>query len=1513
MCGIVAFFGDAGNSLTRVLTAMSAITYRAPDSTGVGLFGDDSEPIRTRKALGSVAPLVETLLEQPAYPDSATWLRSLWMDGTPAPEDVQRRLLLFEGLPVETLDALNEDGGTYPSFEDLVDPEHPVMIEPGQPGRPETSREFRIRSRKQFQRIILELTCEHDLSPLVVRTLMRKALSDSMEEDVRSGALSAQPFEILSAFDRLFDTASREERSPRPQRLYQDAFPGAPYAEKYLWQYLVRTPFRVPLDYDRDGVRCLFRLLDAALLCRVPCTPGLEEAVQSTLESLWPEAVSFREKGGWRTLYTAEKGANLYGRAASAALVHLQSNEILPDVSSAEISTSHPVPTCDGRTDPFSLRSLATPLLSQGRWALQSPVTLKNAHPFFDHLRRRIIVLNGQFSGDVEENLRTFLETVAGYRFRSRNSSEYFSLLWGYYFDVFRGEKGRYEAILSQVDQHLEGFGIGSRSIDYEIFRLLQDKSPRELDAIAFVEAARCIARDGGQIAVSGVSLFSPRVLYVACHNRPVFIVHRVGSQDYMVVSDINAAMGLFPQRVIHEKAIELHRLWKRCQEEAAALRADGAGREMLQALKVRRQQEEERILETFLVRVFPLDGEEMFARIETVPSPGGATRNLTMSRFDGSPLPSVEPFSARLNPLETGKDIHRSFYESHLLETPERFENILNFHGCEEEEGPEFDLKESLLRRRFGRNLTSLSRIVLMGMGSAHHAGIMTRRIIQKAIPGVDAVSLRPAELEDIKKSIIPENDLVLLLSWSGTTADMVRTANELTSMKATIIGVTEKVFSDVGLITGRSAGVIPVLSGEEVTVQGLKSILCMMFSVALFSIWLSSRFRPEVDTRELLEGLRSLPDRISGVLQDEGAERFCRSLAEEARQSRCALIIDALYSTGTGREAAFKLEETSWNTIGRPLDYREAAEGLPAIRADRDLILLDATNEARISEAMDTARQLSRERIPFAAVGLAGRHQAELERATGGRFFALPRVNEELQPFIDLVFYYLLAFHYGIAHGRSTEDFPRNRAKSVTAGRSPIRGDLTPASEILELKTWGNDLPEPSIDGSDLGAESLWEQRSESSGDRAYYAAMRSLAQALLAGGGPGSVLHTSGVRIPSMAEALFEKAPEEGEMILVPLDRAAHSTARTLAVHWSRLLGCAVRVATVEDREFHSPEDKVTFFLATRQPDFETLSPLLRDDSFPFLYCGPDFGGDPAWAREPSLGLCRIRSKYRPCAEEALYAGLFLLFIEAWKRVHPDRSETAERTFRYCGGAIHAILNSDALLEETARAVHENRAYETAFFIGPPGGTGTSWVHRFDGIPSPVMVSYLFGESVHGPLVTVDSRVREKFVRIEARARMEEDHGEGVVAGWESGYLGGRSVDDFLADPPRDVPLHPKSPFYAEGNWFLPVLRPGYDTGNDNLIIMDATSDRFLGTHPRRDGDLRLPPRPDHPHHPACPGVPARTQGPLPVSRGSRHPPALPVDRRARKAGAGSCPSPGPESPLLRHGLLFQILRR
>jgi len=1433
MCGIVAYFGDAGNNLTRVLTAMSAITYRAPDSTGVGFFGDDTESLRTRKSLGSVAPLVDVLVDDPAYPNTAEWLHTVLKDPGDSTRDAQRRLLSFESLSPEVLDALERGEASYASFEDLVDPDRPLIMGPGRPGRPDPLPEIRIRSRKHFQRTIQELTCTYDLSPVVVRTLIRRSLSEALHRDFEGGGLTANPFEILNAFDRLFDTASREERSPRPQRIYGGTQPDAPYAERYLWRYLVRCPVRIPADFDRDGVRCLFRLLDASLLSRSSVDPGLEDAVQETFQRVWPEAGGFRKSGGWRALYWTEKSVNVFGRAASAVLAHLQRHEILPDLAlSAESEESDLEPRGDGRTDPFTLRALASPVLSQGRWALQSPVTLKNAHPFFDHMKQRIIVLNGQFSGDVEEQLRRFLENVAGHGFRSRNSSEYFALLWGYYFDVFHGEQGRYEAIRAQIDQHLEAFGVGSRSIDYQTYQRLHGKTAAELDAVAFVEAARCMARDGGQIAVSGMSLLSPRTLYVASHNRPVFIVRRAGTQDIMVVSDVNAAMGLFPQRTIHEKALELYRMRKRHQSENAGLRSRRAPRDEVLAAKKRQEQEEERVLETFSVKVYPLEGEEAFARIQTTPTSSGPARTVTITDFEGAPLPSVEPFQTRLTPLQTGKDIHRSFYETHLLETPERFENTLQFHVSEDGEEPRFGLRESLLRRRFGRNMGSLGRIVLLGMGSAHHAGIMARRVLQRVLPGIDVVSLRPVEVEDLKRAIIPEKDLVVLLSWSGTTAEMVRAANELLAVKAACIGVTEKVFSDVGLITSRSVGVIPVLSGEEVTVPGLKSILCMMFSLSLFAVWLSSRARPGTETDTLMEGLQGLPEVLSDVLNDEGLAAFCKDLASKSAMSRCAMIIDALYSTGVGREAAFKLEETSWNAIGRSLDYREALEGLPAHDPARDLVLLNATNQARMPEALGVMRRLAEEGTPFAAVGFAGRHQAEMEEAVDGRFAALPKVMDELQPFVDLMFHYRFAFHYGLAHGRTSEDFPRNRAKSVTAGRSSGRSGLSPAAEILEMEAWGTGGTECAEALPSLRDESRWEREASDTAEKDYYAGMRRLALALLEEGDPEAVLRTSRSRPARLSKALFEQVPDEGEMLLVPMDRAAHSTARTLALHWGRLLGCSIRVATPEDILAHPPQDVVSFFLATRAPVHQTLSTTLESGSCPCFYCGPEPSADVAEALDASLGYCALPEDLSPCAEEALYAGLFLLFIDAWKRVNPARSATALQGFRRCGPAIQAVLNSGSLRESVTEAVRDNRNYHTAFFIGQAGGTGTAWVRRFDEISPLVMESYLFGESVHGPLVTVDSRVEEKFVRIEARSRMVSMHGEDRVSAWEALCLREGSIDEFLASPPRNVPVYPRSPFYAEGSWYFPILRPDYDPGDDNLILMDATSDRFLG---------------------------------------------------------------------------------
>lgn len=1434
MCGVVVYFGDCGNNLTRVLTAISAITYRAPDSTGVGYFGDDTAPLRTRRSLGAITALVETLLSEPAYPNPPKSLFDFWTPKDKDPEEAQRRLLRLEGLPIEGPSTIQGGHGTYLSYEDLVDPERPVKISPGRPGRPGPLPEIQIRSRKHFQRIIQDLIHEYDLSPIVVQAILRKALSRALARDQEQGAIQADPAEILGAFDRLFDTAHLGEKSPRPQRIYTNGQIVAPYAEKFLWQYLVKLRIVIPPDYDRDGVRCLFRLLDAALLSRLSCSPGLDDAVQQTLERIWPEGSFTRNAGGWRTLYWAEKGVNVYGRAGAAVLSHLLDHEIIPQHLSVD-------PTRDldafsdntGQTTASALRYLSSPILSQGRWALQAPVTLKNAHPFFDSRKQRIIVLNGQFSGDVEEKLEMFLQKVAGYEFRSANSSEYFALLWGYYFDVLRGEKDRYEAVLSQIDQELEEFGIGSRSIDYEIYRRLHNKTQADLDAIAFVEAARCVSREGGQVAAAGISVASPRTLYVASHNRPVFVAQRVGTEEFMVVSDINAAMGLFPQRIIREKVLQLHALRKGHLSRSASIRDEGGSRDRILLEKRQYDDEERRLLEEFRIRVHPLEGDEIFAKIQAFPTGDGSFRKLTIADFDGNPLPTIEPFDTLLNPLQTGKDVNRSFYEAHLEETPERLENILQFHIPESETIPEFDFRESLLRRRFGKGLSSLNRIVLLGMGSSHHAGIMARRFIQKALPGVDVVSLRPAEIEDMRRTIIPEKDLVLLLSWSGTTADIVRTAKDLSEMNVALIGVTEKVFSDMGLITSRSVGVLPILSGEEVTVPGLKSVLCMLFNISLFSLWLSSKVFPQGNTKVLMEGLQSIPDLLSAVLQDKESLQFSHDLSLEASQSRSATVIDALYTTGVGREAAFKLEETSWNAIGRCLDYREVAIESFKGNSRRNLILVNTTNRARLLEALELMEAMSSEGIYFSGVSFTGRHQARMEEACHGRLAILPKVDDELQPFLDLIFYYRFAFLYGLAHGRRAEDFPRNRAKSITAGRSTSKKRLTPAAEIMEMASREIAACDEAHDLTQgLKQESVWEQEARTSRERAYYRGMRGLALAIQEGCSlKNSFLESFSGDPKALSNTFFKQVPDDGEMLLIPLDRAAHSTARTLSVHWSRLLGCTPRVTMPEDLQAHFPKDIVSVFMACQAPDEELLKKLLENASSPCFFCGPTMDESAARFFASSLGYGLIKDTFGHCMEEALFASLFSIFISVWKLNNSQRADIAEKHFRECGQAVGAVLNCLPLKQSISRAMQENVDYSTAFFIGPPGGTGATFARRFEACPSLTMESYLFGESVHGPLVTVDSNVDEKFVQIEARRQMVEEYGETRVSVWESEYLGGNTTDSFLSGPPKFIPLSQRSPFYAEGAWYLPELKPSYNPDNDNLIIFDTTSERFI----------------------------------------------------------------------------------
>ena len=1437
MCGIVTYFGGAGNNLTRVLTGMASIIYRAPDSTGIAAFGDDTEPIRLRKAVGSMTSLIERLHQKELYPCPERHLATLLTADSESdePTEKQKQLLVFEGLTLEYLYGIEEGSLSYLNFDDLVDldPSRQKRLSPGWPGAPLSHPEFIVRSKKHLLSLIEHFVTEFDLSPIAIQFIIKDALQRTIEENASQHAPDIRDEDILRTFDEIYEKILAREKISPPRRLNYGFPTKSLYPHKYVWRYLIQSPIRIPSDYNRDGVRCVFRLLDAALLIHLPIDHRMPERLQQILDSFWPES---RRPAGvqWRSLYATEKGLNVFGWAAATALTYLQREDFLPaflkQMPGSQLLNAEAIVA--GQTDPVSLRYFSQPVMAHGRWAIQSAVTEKNAHPFADARRQRVLVVNGQFDSQVEEQVRRFLEKVAGSFFRSENSAEYLALLWGYYAELLHKEQQHNDAIRNQVENGLEDFAIGTQAMDYSTYRQVQGKSTDQIDQLALIEAAERMCRNGGQLAAAAMSLRSPKKLYVVSHNRPVFIVHRLDNHDFMVVSDINAAMGLFPQELIQQKMKQLQTQNEALKADLEMLQSESASPEKIASRKARDRKERKALLKSFKVEVYPLEGERLFACIESVLAENTLTRRLSFTDFDGRPLNEIDPFTTFLNPVLFRRDFRRSFYETHLAEIPERLNEILRFYRTDAESLLDFGVRTKQLRRRFGRNFEGLKRIVLIGTGSAYNMARISRTFIKSLLPEVDILLLRPGETEDLSRVIVPERDLVLLLSWSSTTADMVKTARQLLDLHVVMVGITEKTFADMALIAYKSGGVVPMLSGEEITVSGVKSTVCMLFIVDLFCAWLAVKKGRLTEARHAVEALERIPNSIEELLQDKKLKSAAQQIAQHYTGCRAAVVIDALQCSGEGREIALKLEENSWAAVGKTLDYMEALPLIDRQLPSDALVIVNATCQRRLDEAVGIMERLHRHGTEFTAVSIAHRQQEKIEKYSSGRCIILERLPEQLQPFVDLTFYYQFALHFGLAQGREIGVPPRNRAKSITVSRSLKVNRRRPSDRLQVFKEMNQAAGPVKEIIRRAEKRSKWEDRSQDESETRYYRKMRQLAHSMASPSPQFSRLNGLDADVAErIRDSLFSDASDVEAIVLLPLERSAEAAARTVADQWRLLLDYPIFVMPPWEAAAYLPENALSIITGGPDPCGNPLEKLLANIDGPFIWAGCEpAGGIPAGSEN-----CLARIDFAAASGlhnfNLIYNQLNELLIRIWQQEAPEKADVVEQHVQMSAESILAVLNDAALLDTIRKAMAANDAYETAFFVGPPNGIGLAWAECFDRYGKLVLEHHPYGHSAHGPLVTVDPRVDEKYVKLEPRDMMTARYGKSKVAGWEKACLGGTDIDTFLGKNEMSAPRDRRQPFFAAENWYLPILLPEYQTVEDNLIIMDTTSRMYF----------------------------------------------------------------------------------
>ncbi|MDD5750034.1 MAG: glutamine--fructose-6-phosphate transaminase (isomerizing) [Candidatus Pacebacteria bacterium] len=313
-----------------------------------------------------------------------------------------------------------------------------------------------------------------------------------------------------------------------------------------------------------------------------------------------------------------------------------------------------------------------------------------------------------------------------------------------------------------------------------------------------------------------------------------------------------------------------------------------------------------------------------------------------------------------------------------------------------------------------------AVNRIVIMACGTSFYSGLIGKQLIEKFCRV--RVDVEYASEFRYRDPIVDKDDLAVVISQSGETADTLAALKEAKERGAKTLGIVNVVGSTIAREVDCG---IYLHAGPEISVAATKAFTCQIAALALLTAFLQEQRTGRADP-EFLRELAGLPEKIQDIL-DHPQE--ISKIAEVFRKTRNALYLGRGFNYPLALEGALKLKETSYIH----------AEGYPAAEMKHGPIALIDENMPAVFIA---TKDQTYEKI------LSNMQEI---KARGGRILAIvnprdkeasnladwiietPVVMECLSPMVNVVPLQLLAYYVADAKGIDV-DKPRNLAKSVT-----------------------------------------------------------------------------------------------------------------------------------------------------------------------------------------------------------------------------------------------------------------------------------------------------------------------------------------------------------------------------------------------------------------------------------------------------------------------------------------------
>ena len=316
-----------------------------------------------------------------------------------------------------------------------------------------------------------------------------------------------------------------------------------------------------------------------------------------------------------------------------------------------------------------------------------------------------------------------------------------------------------------------------------------------------------------------------------------------------------------------------------------------------------------------------------------------------------------------------------------------------------------------------------SAKRIVITACGTAYHAGVVARYAFESfaRIPVVVDVA---SEFR-YRNPILSEDDVFIVISQSGETADTLEAMRQAKKAGIHVIAITNCVGSTV---SREADDVIYTWAGPEIAVASTKAYITQLMCLYMLALK-SASVRGTITSDEyktLLCDLEQIPQKVEQILADQS--RVQKFVANNFNKEK-VFFIGRLFDSATSLECALKLKEVSY-MHSEAFAAGELKHGPIALVDESTLVVALATWHGLYEKIASNIEEVKSRGCSTLVIT---QDEGKAFESSANEIIKIPVCRDEFASILSVVPAQLFAYYCAVYRGINP-DKPRNLAKSVT-----------------------------------------------------------------------------------------------------------------------------------------------------------------------------------------------------------------------------------------------------------------------------------------------------------------------------------------------------------------------------------------------------------------------------------------------------------------------------------------------